>query len=325
MSIWKAFLKKLGAIGEALIWLLYFICADYAVYLIFEFLKIDRSIYKGTFNFCSCVLIFTVMFVISKLLSIKNEPLVKTSKLKPGQVGAILIIAMGMLGFVTLYIIVADKIATYIKSLQQVMDDYRDSVDRFSDAPQVIVPVWDTVLYVFNLCFIVPLAEEMTFRAVIYGRLRRAFKPWSAVIISALIFGSLHGISVHIGYAIVCGILIAACYYLTDSIVAPVILHMIFNLLGSGVATFMSVEEFGFPQGIASNIMLNVNTISLMMMPMAVLAYTYLVIVKRKKDKEAKSLEEASIVQVELVGEADDVSEENTDVQSNMSDLEAKK
>ena len=75
-----------------------------------------------------------------------------------------------MLGFVTLYIIVADKISAYLESLKDAMEEYRDSVDRFSDTPQVVVPAWDTVVYVITLCFVIPVTEEITFRGVIFGQ-----------------------------------------------------------------------------------------------------------------------------------------------------------
>ena len=303
MSLGKKVLSKLGAIGKALVWLLYFICADGAVYYSFAFFGIDRNIYKGVFTLCSSILVFIVMLVISKLLSLKREPLIKIKKLDPNQVICLVVIALGMLGFVTLYIIVADRIAAYLESLKNVMDEYRESVDRFSDTPQVIVPAWDTVIYVLTLCFVIPVTEEMTFRGVIYGQLRREFGPWVSVFISALFFGILHGISVHIGYAIMCGIVIAACYHLTDSILAPILLHCIFNVFGSGIATFMSFEAFGIPDKVRSDYMLGTNLLSMLMMPVAVIAFAFLVSIKRKKEKALIKLEETSEVQVELTEE----------------------
>jgi len=315
MSLGKKVLRKLGAIGKALVWLLYFLCADGALYYTFDLLGIDRNVYKGLFSLCSCLAVFAVMFVIAKLLSIKKEPLIKIKKLDPGQVIALVVIALGMLGFVTLYIIVADKIAAYLESLKDAMAEYRESVDRFSDTPQIVVPAWDSILYVIALCFVVPVSEEMTFRGVVFGQLRREFGPWVSVLISAVLFGIMHGISVHIGYAIVCGIIIAACYHLTDSIIAPILLHAIFNIIGSGIANFMQVEAFGIPDEVRMDFMVGSNTASLMMMPVAVLAFAYLVSVKRKKEKELIKLEETSEIQVELTGENNESQDSGSEVQ----------
>ena len=77
MSFWEKARIKLGALGKAVVWLLYFLCADYGVYLAFELLKIDRKIYKGTFNLCSTLAVLIVMLVIARLLSIKTDPLIK--------------------------------------------------------------------------------------------------------------------------------------------------------------------------------------------------------------------------------------------------------
>lgn len=319
MSFWEKARIKLGALGKAVVWLLYFLCADYGVYLVFELLKIDRKIYKGTFNLCATLAVLTVMLVIARLLSLKKEPLIKMNKLKPDQVVCLVIIGLGMLGVVTTYIIIADKIATFLESLKNAMEDYRESVDRFSDTPQTVVPVWDSILYVITLCFIVPVTEEVTFRGVIFGQLRRGFGPWVSVFLSALLFGIMHGISVHIGYAIACGIIIAACYHLTDSLAAPILLHAVFNIFGSGIANFMNVEAFGIPSELTTSFMVGINMASMLMMPIGVLAFAYLVNAKRKYAKERQALEELSNVQVEL-------SEENTDNQETIEDngIEAK-
>ena len=323
MSFWEKARIKLGALGKAVIWLLYFLCADYAVYLAFELLKIDRKIYKGTFNLCATLAVLGVMLIVARLLSIKKEPLIKMNKLMPDQVVCLVIIGLGMLGVVTTYIIVADKIAAFLESMKNAMEDYRESVDRFSDTPQTAVPVWDSILYVITLCFIVPVTEEVTFRGVIFGQLRRGFGPWISVVLSAVLFGLMHGISVHIGYAIACGLIIAACYHLTDSLVAPILLHAVFNIFGSGIANFMNVEAFGIPSEYTTSLMLGINTTSMFMMPVAVLAFAYLVSAKRKYAKARAALEESSSIQVELSGESTE-NTENTDTAVDGSGIEAK-
>ena len=324
MSLGKKVLSKLGAIGKALVWLLYFICADGAIYYSFAFFGIDRNVYKGIYTLISSTIVFITMLVISKLLSMKKEPLIKIRKLEPGQVISLVVIALGMLGFVTLYIIVAGRIADYLESMKNAMEEYRDSVDRFSDTPQVVVPAWDTVIYVLTLCFVIPVTEEITFRGVIFGQLRRAFGPWVSVFISALIFGVMHGISVHIGYAIACGIIIAACYHMTDNILAPILLHSIFNIFGSGIATFMSFEAFGIPEKVSSDFMLGTNLLSMMMMPVAVIAFAYLVSNKRKREKALLKLEETSEVQVELTEEQGSAAGEEMQAASEEIKIEAK-
>lgn len=279
-------LKKFKAFSLAAFGLLFFLFIEYTLILVFIFFNIDREIYRGVFNFLVTVLTAAGMLLLAKLdSSFSKKPLIKIKKLGADQVVALIVIAFGMLGFVTTYIIVADKISAYIDSLRQSVEEYREAVDRYSDVSQDIVPVWDSIIYVFTLCFIVPVAEELVFRGIVFGQLRKGFGPWVSVLISAVVFGLMHGSDIHIGYALVCGLIIAACYYLTDSLIASIILHMIFNIFGSGVPSFMSIEYFGISEEIRNSFMQVVNIASCMLMPVAVLLMAYLVSAKRKKDK----------------------------------------
>ena len=295
MSFWQKALIKTSAILKAAFALAVFLCIEYSAVYIIDLLHIDRNIYRGSCNFIICVLMFAAMFAFHKFSSRKNDPLIKIGKFGPDQVVALVVISLGMLGLVVTYLAIANKISEYFKPLDQEITNYRESVNRFAKTPQTIIPLWDTLLYVFTLSFLVPLTEEMAFRGVVFGELRKAFRPWIAVILSAIGFGVMHGLSVHIGYALACGIIIAACYYLTDSLIAPIILHVIFNVLGSALPTFLAIERLGIPKEFSSGLMVWINTVSTLFMPVSVLAMAYLISVKRKKDKEAAALKETAV------------------------------
>lgn len=295
MSFWQKVLLRSTALLKAALTLVLFIGVTYIAAGIFGYLRIDRNIYRGTFNFFSCLFVFIAMFVLNRINRIKKAPLIKTGKIGPDQAVALVIIALGMLGMVAAYLGITELIAANRAPLNEAIEEYRESVDRFSDVPQVVIPVWDSVLYVFTLCFIVPVTEEMTFRGAVFGYIREGFGPWTTVILSAVGFGIMHGLTIHIGYALACGLIIAACYHITDSIIAPVLLHMIFNIFGSGIPTLMSVEEFGIPPLIKSTFMRGVNTTAMLFMPVSVLAFAYLVNVRRKKAKEAAAQAEMMI------------------------------
>ena len=299
MSFWQKAWIKLQAILKAALPVVLFVCLDYGVFSAFVYLGIDRKIYRGIYNFITCVLVLIAMLIFNKISSRKKDPLFRMSKLGPDQVTALVIVGLGMLGFVTTYLVLAEQIAQASKPMTQAIEDYRESVDRFAEVPQVVIPLWDSVLYVVTLCFLVPVTEEMTFRGACFGQLRKGFDPWVSVVLCALGFGLMHGLSIHIGYAIVCGLIIASCYYLTDSLIAPVILHMVFNVFGSGVPTAMSLECFSIPNENVTAFMKGVNTVSILFMPLSVFAVAYLVSVKRKKDKEAKAMTEVVSVSVQ--------------------------
>lgn len=82
------------------------------------------------------------------------------------------------------------------------------------------------------ICVITPLAEEVVFRGAILRTLLTMFDRrwhWVPIIISAIIFGLVHGNSAQLIHAIPMGMLLGWLYYRTDSLVPSVILHVINN------------------------------------------------------------------------------------------------
>lgn len=314
MSFWQKAWIKLRTLLIAALALAVFICLEYVVFSVFAYFGIDRKIYRGTYNFATCILVFVAMFVYNLICTKRKQPIFRMSKLRPDQVAALMVVGLGMLGFVTTYLAIAEKIAEYKKPVSDAIQDYRESVDRFAEVPQVVIPLWDSILYVVTLSFIVPITEEMTFRGVFFGQLRKGFNPWIAVILSAIGFGLMHGLTVHIGYAIGCGLIISSCYYLTDSLIAPILLHMVFNIFGSGLPTTLSFEFLKLPSESTNAFMRGVSTTSIMFMPVSVLAMAYLVSVKRKKEAEAKAKSEIISVTVPAQEESVEETVETADI-----------
>ncbi len=87
---------------------------------------------------------------------------------------------------------------------------------------------------------IVPIAEELVFRGLIYKRLRGYCPVALALILSAVLFGLYHGNIVQILYAIPAGLALAYLYEKYGSVFAPIAAHMVMNIT-SCVAT-----EFGW-------------------------------------------------------------------------------
>ena len=302
-------LGKISALSKAVLGLVIFVCLEYAVFSAFDFFHIDRSIYRGVYNFSVSAVTIAMMVIIHKISSAPGDPLIKVKKIGPDQAICLVIIALGMLGFVTLYISVADMISDYLASMKEALEEYRESVDRYSDTPQQVIPLWDSILYIVVVCFIVPVAEEMIFRGVVFGYLRKGFGPVASVLLCAVGFGIMHGISIHIGYALACGIIIATCYYLTDSLIAPILLHMIFNVFGSGVAYVFGLDEVKIPAEAAHKILQGINVTTLLFMPVAVFAFAFLLHIKRRNDGK-KIVEEYKATHTPASGEEDPFADE---------------
>ena len=75
-----------------------------------------------------------------------------------------------------------------------------------------------------------PIAEEVLFRGVIYGKLREGLTILQAAIISGAIFGIYHKNMVQAIYATIFGIILAYVFEKTGTLWGAIMTHMLFNL-----------------------------------------------------------------------------------------------
>lgn len=81
------------------------------------------------------------------------------------------------------------------------------------------------------MVIIAPLLEEILFRGIIFARLREYMSVKVAIVISALIFGIIHGNVVQGIYAFIIGICLAYIYERYNTLLAAVLFHMAANLM----------------------------------------------------------------------------------------------
>jgi len=93
-----------------------------------------------------------------------------------------------------------------------------------------------------------PVAEELLFRGVLYRELRDGchLPPVLAAALSMLVFSAVHGNAVQSAATIMLGLLLAFAYELTRTVVVPVALHVVFNLLSTFVPVAV-VQAFFAP------------------------------------------------------------------------------
>lgn len=82
----------------------------------------------------------------------------------------------------------------------------------------------------FLVVIIGPIAEEVLFRGVIYGKLREVFSLTQAAVISAAIFGIYHRNIVQGIYSLLFGVILAYVFEKTGTIWGSSLLHIMFNL-----------------------------------------------------------------------------------------------
>lgn len=102
------------------------------------------------------------------------------------------------------------------------------------------------------VCIVAPIMEEIVFRRVLYGKLI-AFGEQVYVFFSAFLFSLFHANIYQMGYAFVLGLVFAYITAYTGTIRYSIILHMLINILGSGISPFLlhygslqAVSIYGF-------------------------------------------------------------------------------
>lgn len=116
--------------------------------------------------------------------------------------------------------------------LMQVSTEYQNASNAFYGSS-----IW---LELLGSAIITPILEELLHRGVVYGRLRRMMRMWSAVIVSALVFAALHFNIVQFTYAFLLGIVFALFVEKTGHIYPAILAHIVAN----GIAVIRT--ETGF-------------------------------------------------------------------------------
>lgn len=221
-----------AAIGVAFLYV-----SDYIVAYAMYFANLNWDVYPGVFSLGSSVISIGLLFALSRIEGFlaggEKKHLIRFNRIGGFDVMSAFVVAMALLAIVTTYMLIATTISNYIESFNTAIEEYAEAVDTYK--PDEVHYVWDQILYVISITFAVPISEEFAFRGIVYGSINRRLNAAWAIGISAAVFGLLHGVSIHIGYALLSGIVIGLCYYAFDSIFVTVLIHAIFNFAGSGI------------------------------------------------------------------------------------------
>jgi len=87
------------------------------------------------------------------------------------------------------------------------------------------------VVYLVLLGLVAPVAEELIFRGFVYPALRRYLPPFTAVGLSAIIFGLMHMNSLALVQIVGIGIVLAVLYERTRSVIPCIVCHAMNNIL----------------------------------------------------------------------------------------------
>ena len=145
-------------------------------------------------------------------------------------------IMVGMLGVTNLIFSLLTALSESFPQIKAMMADYIRESGAFSPS---IGYAW----LILGITILAPLSEELLFRGIIQGELRRAMPEWLAVIFQAVLFALFHMQPVQVIYVLLPALALGAIYALTRSLWIPILMHMTFNFLGSVVPAMIGKDE----------------------------------------------------------------------------------
>ncbi len=123
--------------------------------------------------------------------------------------------------------IVANFVSSYVTVLLESLGMSRPEI------PQLLEQTPTSLLLNLLVVAVLPaLLEEMVYRGYVLRTLR-AYGDWFAVLVSALLFGLMHGNITQIPFALIVGIVLGWLYVMTDNIWLPVAVHFINNAMAT--------------------------------------------------------------------------------------------
>lgn len=120
-----------------------------------------------------------------------------------------------------------------------------DMMDSFNTVNDLTPASFNASLILFvELVVIAPIFEEIWFRGIILRKLY-PYGSGFAIFTSGILFGLAHGNFQQFFYTTALGICLGYIAYATKSIVAPIIIHALFNSISGGLILFASTETVG--------------------------------------------------------------------------------
>ncbi len=111
----------------------------------------------------------------------------------------------------------------------------------------------DPFTMILMTSFFAPILEEILFRGIIQkGLINKGVSPAKAIIISAIVFGVVHGNPWQFMGAAILGSVMGLVYYKTKTLLLPILLHTFNNLISSLLVIYTKQESysefFGVPE-----------------------------------------------------------------------------
>ncbi|MGG5461284.1 CPBP family intramembrane glutamic endopeptidase [Clostridium sp. B9] len=105
-------------------------------------------------------------------------------------------------------------------------------VPSYQEVQKQLGTLNNSILMIIVGVVLVPIYEEIVYRGIIFGYLKKNYNIILALVVQALVFSIMHLNLVQSIYTFLLGVVLGLIYMYTESIYGNIIMHMIFNLLG---------------------------------------------------------------------------------------------
>lgn len=188
--------------------------------------KSDVSNYASFYTMLIVIPIYLLYLFFRKK---RSSSILLTQRVSGIQVVLALVVVFAAMGLTQLWMIGIQKMSQSWPWLLEKLQSYLDAVSSFEISTSPLL------FRILVIAILVPIGEELLFRGIVQGEIRRAFGSTVAVIVTALLFAIFHLDVIQSSYVLIAGIAISLTYELTEQMAIPALMHMVFNFIGSGL------------------------------------------------------------------------------------------
>ncbi len=161
------------------------------------------------------------------ILRRRGQPYVLLERPRPRESLAAVAAMLGCMGFATLYMTVVNLFALHSDFMAGQLERYAELAGSLTTD--------HLGLQILVICVLVPAAEELLFRGILCGELLRVAREPVVILVSALVFSVFHWNLIQSGYVLAAGVVLGAVYVWTRSLPLVMVLHGIYNFIGSSL------------------------------------------------------------------------------------------
>ncbi len=182
-------------------------------------------------------LVLIPVYLVFLSLSRQRDPRVLlNASLRSQHIWPAIAMMIGAMGLTNLWFALLTYLGDQFEYVNEQLQNYIEQASAFTPSAGYIWLILGIVIFA-------PIAEELLFRGIIQGELRKAMPEWLAIIIQAVIFALFHMQPVQITYVIVPGLLLGVAYAWSRTIWVPIVMHITFNFLGSVIPSVVGEDE----------------------------------------------------------------------------------